>query len=267
MGARGRGSRALRLAWNVNYFILVFTVIGRGHDEPRSLHGEAEAQAVYKAGLRSKGKEVEPDSAGSREELGSLREQSLQVGGGEHGASRPDAPGTLGVMRDELTVYFSRSHVFEKHHLSCYKLDGPQPGQLPVGRLLKEGQEVPGPEPLSIPKAEWGRTPSRRSFAPESENTAVTGAPGPKQLLPERPRAGWCPSSQEGHLPATRGLFLDRRREPPSRSLREPLISGTKPVQGKTGEKPDSSPPSRESVNDRSGCRGRWRGRWGGAGA
>lgn len=106
MGARGRGSRALRLAWNVNYFILVFTVIGRGHDEPRSLHGEAEAQAVYKAGLRSKGKEVEPDSAGSREELGSLREQSLQAGGGEHGASRPDAPGTLGVMRDELTVYF-----------------------------------------------------------------------------------------------------------------------------------------------------------------
>lgn len=38
-----------------------------GHHEPHSLHGEAEAQAVYEAGLRSKGKErAEPDSADSR---------------------------------------------------------------------------------------------------------------------------------------------------------------------------------------------------------
>lgn len=205
----------------------------------------------------------EPDSAGSREESGSLREQSLQAGGGEHGASWPDAPGTLGVMRDELTVYFPgatslKSTIYHVTNWMAPNLVSSQSGD------LKEGQEVPGPEPLSIPKAEWGRTPSRGSFAPESENTAVTGAPGPKQLLPERPRAGWCPSFREGHLPATHGLFLDRRREPPSRSLREPPISGTKPVQGKTGEKPDSSPPSRESVNDRRGCRGRWRG--GGAG-
>lgn len=234
MGARGRGSQALRLAWNANYFILLFTVIGRGHDEPRSLHGEGGAQAVYEAGLRSKGQEVaEPDSAGSREESGSLREQSLQAGGGEHGASWPDTPGTLGVMRDELTVYFPgatslKSTIYHVTNWMAPNLVSSQSGD------LKEGQEVPGPEPLSIPKAEWGRTPSRGSFAPESENTAVPGAPGPKQLLPERPRAGWCPSFREGHLPATRGLFLDRRREPPSRSLREPPISGTKPDRGET---------------------------------
>lgn len=55
---RGRGSQALRLAWDVNYFISLFTVVGWGHHEPHSLHGEAEAQAVCEAGLRSKGKEV-----------------------------------------------------------------------------------------------------------------------------------------------------------------------------------------------------------------
>lgn len=164
MGAWGRGSRALRLAWNANYFILLFTVIGRGHDEPRSLHGEGGAQAVYEAGLRSKGQEVaEPDSAGSREESGSLREQSLQVGGGEHGASWPDAPGTLSVMRDELTVYFSRSHVFEKHHLSCYKLDGPQPGQLPVGRL-EGGPGSPWPRASEHPEGGVGTNPLPRVF-------------------------------------------------------------------------------------------------------